>query len=96
MSKTELIFEEPPVRTVSRGRPAVWAKKLEALKAHKEKWVRIAEFESSDKNSGVNKARDAARRLRKGQASTPATGKYEFNFGEVDGKGVVYARYMGE
>lgn len=96
MAKSDLIFEEPPTRTATRGRPAVWSKKLEALKEYPEKWVRIAEFESSDKNSGVNKARDAARRLRNGQASVPESGEYEFNHGEVDGKGAVYARYMGD
>lgn len=93
---SKLIFEEPPVRTATRGRPAVWSKKLEALKDHPGKWVRIAEFEASEKSTALNKARAAASRLRKGQASLPETGKYEFQSGEVDGKGMVYARYIGE
>lgn len=93
---SKLIFEEPPVRTATRGRPAVWSKKLEALKEHPGKWVRIAEFESSEKSSALSKARAAASRLRKGQASVPDSGNYEFQSGEVDGKGAVYARYMGE
>lgn len=96
MSKMELVFEEPPVRTAVRGRPAVWKKKLEALKGHEGKWVRIAEFQGTEKAKGLVKARDAARRLRKGQASLPETGKYEFNFAEKDGVGIVYARYLGE
>lgn len=84
----KFVAEEPPAQSIHRGRPAIWGQKLEALKGNKGEWMKVATY------GDRTKARDAARRLRTGKVKG-LTGTFEFASAEVDGKGVLYARYMG-
>jgi hypothetical protein len=85
-----IVWEDPPEILNPRnvlGRPPVWVTRLTPLIERPNEWARIAERPPGP-------ARSLAGSLRKRQVRVPE-GEWEFAARSRDGKGYVYARYLG-
>jgi hypothetical protein len=88
---TEVQWEEPTFNAngTAVGRPRIYEALLTPLMEHPKRWARIRTFPTS------KSARTSAWHLAKRRYFVPP-GKWEFVGRTVDGKGALYARYMGE
>lgn len=84
---TELVWEEPPPRRIDRG-PGSWVSRLLPLMERPGHWARVKEYDSHAMAAQIVSA------LRRRKCVPPA-GQWEFTSRAVDGKGYVYARYLG-
>lgn len=85
-------WEDPP--KVDRGaKSSKWQDATRPLIDHPKRWAVIAEFDMP------RQAHNARQNLRKGTlrlADGTTSADYEFVARNVDGKGVLYARYVGK
>jgi hypothetical protein len=78
----DIIWEDPPNNR--RGRQGSWFDEfVEALKASKDKWTRVRDYDKPATASGT------VQNLKK---RFPG---FEFRSATVDGRGCVYARFVG-
>ena len=78
-----VVWEEPPLPRTK----GIWLERLAPLVEHPGEWARVHETSSQI-------ARNTAGNLTRGVLMTPP-GQWEFAARTVDGKGRVYARYLG-
>lgn len=82
---TPVVFEDPKPKGTRR-----WEARLAPLKRRPGEWARVHVSPSYEG------ARSYAWSLQSGRYALPE-GRFEFHFGQhEDGKGAVYARYVGE
>jgi hypothetical protein len=81
---TEIIWEDPPINIKGSG---IWIKRLTPLMDHPNRWARVATLNR-------NSASAAAKFLRERRYSVPP-GRWEFQGVSCEGRGNIYARYLG-
>ena len=87
MSDDEIVWEDPPPS--SRGGRLPWGDRLKPLIERPNEWAQVTTFPTGAA------ARSIAGTLRQGKGTVPE-GKWEFTARELeDGRGAVYARYLG-
>lgn len=88
MSDNGIVWEEPPAPPTSKQK-GKWLRLLRPLVEHPGEWARIREY-----TRGAS-AYAARQQLTSPRAILPP-GEWEFAARQKDGKGYLYARYLGE
>jgi hypothetical protein len=83
----EIVWEDPP--PAKQGGWLPWRDRLQPLRDRPNEWARVSNFPT------VAAARSIAGPLSAGKIAVPE-GKWEFTARELeDGRGAIYARYLG-
>lgn len=82
-----LVFEDPPPRKIGAGAD-IWFGLLEPLLGHKGRWCRVRGFDKSQQ------AYTAVQQLNRHNYRVPP-GRFQFRSAAVEGRGYVYALYLG-
>lgn len=89
----EVIFEEPATLT-RNGNSRNYQEVLSGLIQYPEQWARIATFEKSTSANAT--AASLSKKNKQGNRNVVPEGRWEFTSRKLqDGRGGVYARYMG-
>lgn len=87
MTDNGVVWEDPP-QTPGRGRRPLWPGRLAPLLDRPDTWGRVMEYRHPTTAYGI------ASRLKSGDYPIPP-GRWDFTSRSVDGKGYIYARYLG-
>lgn len=84
----EIVWGDPPPRQRGKRSSTVWTRRLTPLMERPNEWAMVADYPTE------RSAITTASALRNGRLRIPE-GRWEFEWGPFDGRGGLWARYLG-